>query len=113
MNDKKFYLNNICNETEQHTYKNETRDMFRKIKEYNFSPRYSTIRTGHLTNKIQMTDHWKCYCKKLMKYNTTSGNQLELELRKVTTALKKLKPHRSPRVDSVVAEILQVAGYAN
>lgn len=120
-NDKNKYLNDICDEIEQYSHKNDTRDMFTKIKQItrSFTPKHTAIRAEDdtlLTEKTQIKNRWKTYCETLMKANDDLGNQIQLEreppiLREeVTAPIKKLKAHKLPGADKIVSEMLTAIG---
>lgn len=123
--DKNKYLNDICLEIEQHTHKNETRDMFKKIKQItrSFTPKHTAIRSEDgalLTDKSQIKERWKNYCKQLMADNSVRDNRpqtIEFAEREpsvlreeVTAAVRKLKTNKSPGEDNIVSEMITALG---
>lgn len=120
--DKNQYINEVCQEIEQHQYKYETRDMFKKIKQLTrkFTPKYNGIKTedGQLLTKDEdILGRWKTYCEQLMaREGTPEDHQLpnemneeqepEILIGEVEAAMKRLKCYKSPGIDDVTAEMI-------
>lgn len=102
--DKNDFISAVCDEIQSHTEKNETRDLFRKVKllSREFKMRAMTIKNseGELkTDPQEVAEAWKQYCEKLYQAeegsvgNDETGQEVQpLEYKQEPKILKNNRP---------------------
>jgi hypothetical protein len=122
--DKNNFINNICKEIQEHADRNETKDLFRKLKQINkkFKSRTWIIndKAGNsITDIEQIIIRWSEYCKEL--YNDegtgrtlnvasaaiTDNQEPEILKEEVIYAIRKLREGKASGYDGISAEMLK------
>ncbi|CAH2209121.1 jg23522, partial [Pararge aegeria aegeria] len=119
--DKTNQINKICAELERHSVKNETKDLFQKVKDLTRTRtvKISAVRDEGgvlVTETKQVLERWKQYCSALYEHDfaderTQDWNSEDLEpdiLRsEVELAMSSLKIGKSPGNDAIPAELIK------
>ena len=125
--DKEKFLSNICQEIESHSHRNETKDLFQKVKllAREFKPRNYAIESEHGTvvgDTEAILNVWQKYCTELFKeqndldeedktYNTNEVvHEPDIMQAEVEEAIAHLKKDKSPGCDNISGELLQNLG---
>ena len=121
--DKNTHLNHLCNELEDHSAKNNSRYLFRGVKDLTrkTKAKLATIKDENgkvLTEENEIKDRWKRYCEKLYaSQEETSVDQADFSyddeeepdilLSEVKNAIRKLKNNKAPGIDDIPGELLK------
>jgi len=124
--DKNNYIKKICTEIEEHQNSNDTRDLYRKIRELTrkFNPRTSAIEDKNdkiLWQNKDILERWRQYCEELYKEETVAVNEEQavgvtnereppILRSEVEEAITHLKPNKAPGLDEVSAEKIKLLG---
>lgn len=122
--DKENYISNICQEIEAHGHRNETKDLFKKVKllAREFKPHSYAIEDEHgtvVSDMESVLEVWQKYCTTLFKeqslitdedYRTPNINEMEREpdilQAEVEEAIDHLKKQKAPGCDYITGELL-------
>lgn len=124
--DKNNYVKKICSEIEEHQNSNQTRDLYKKVRELTrkFKPRTTAIEDENgevLWNNEDILQRWKQYCEELYKEEVDVVNEVQVphiinELEpnilksEVEEAITHLKLNKTPGTDGVSAEMIKLIG---
>ncbi|XP_071580973.1 uncharacterized protein [Temnothorax nylanderi] len=124
--DKNEYIKEICREIEEHQNSNDTRDLYRKVRELTrkLTPRTAAIEDKSdkiLWESNDIVERWRQYCEELYKEDTVAENgeqaikmtnEREPPILKseVEEAITHLKPNKAPGLDEVSAEKIKLLG---
>uniref|UniRef100_A0A2A4K4Y0 Uncharacterized protein n=1 Tax=Heliothis virescens TaxID=7102 RepID=A0A2A4K4Y0_HELVI len=92
-NDYNTHINNMCCELEEHAKKNETRDLFRKVRDLTGTRKVKTCviedEEGHLLTDVeQVLDRWKRYCKRRKKIRLLAQTTHDIKIAQTCTTQK-------------------------
>ena len=123
--DKKQNIIKQCEEIENNSKQNATRDLYRAVKNITrrFNPRLEVVKDDSnnvLTDGSDVLNRWKEYCEKLYEHpNRDSECPIEINsmtyeppplFAEVEKALYSLKNNKSPGYDDIPAELLKIPG---
>lgn len=124
--DKNDHINKMCQELEDHSQSNNSRNLFRSVRDLTrkTTARLAVIKDEDgkiLTESEEIKDRWKRYCEGLYASqeedvvvdNATEEDPSEEEpdilLSEVTNAIHHLKNNKSPGPDDIPAELIKYA----
>ena len=123
--DKEQNIIKQCEEIENNSKQNATRDLYRAVKNITrrFNPRLEVVKDDSnnvLTDGSDVLNRWKEYCEKLYEHpNRDSECPIEINsmtyeppplFAEVEKALYSLKNNKSPGYDDIPAELLKIPG---
>ncbi len=126
--DREAYLNQTCDEIQEHADRNETSTVFKKIRQItrDFKPRTREIKRDDGTivwDSQGILDSWKEYCERLYQdegagepgdpvptIEVTGEDEPEILLDEVREAVKALRKRKAPGCDGIEAEVWQALG---
>jgi hypothetical protein len=120
--DKNRYIEGICEEVEAHAYRNESRDLFQKVRMLTkeFKPQSWVVegRDGALLTDVDdVLERWKDYCMELYQCDDTEqwiedneNPEPDILRSEVEEAIRYLKTNKSPGIDNIPAELIKMLG---
>lgn len=124
--DKNNYVKKICSEIEEHQNSNQTRDLYKKVRELTrkFKPKTTAIEDENgevLWNNEDILQRWKQYCEEPYKDEVDVVNEVQVphiinELEpnilksEVEEAITHLKLNKTAGTDGVSAEMIKLIG---
>ena len=123
--DKNDHIKKLCQELEDHSQSNSSRNLFRSVKDLTgkSTARLAVIKDEDgkiLTESEEIKDRWKRYCEELYASQETDGvpdntdedsceDEPDILLSEVTNAIQHLKNNKSPGPDEIPAELIKYA----
>ena len=119
--DKNSHINKLCSELEDHSVQNNSRDLFRGIKNLTnkTTAKLAVIKDENgkvLTEGADIKERWKNYCKGLYACQEVTGIQADVECNEeepailrseVKNAIQKLKTNKAPGIDDIPGELFK------
>ena len=118
--DKNDHLNQLCKEIEHHSSQNNSRNLFKGVKELTDKgiTRLAVIKDENgtiLTESKEIKERWKSYCEGLFASKETDPSvhidtfeeEPDILLSEVKNAIQKMKSNKTPGVDEIPAELLK------
>lgn len=124
--DKNNHIREICREIEEHRFTNDTRDLYKKVRELTrkFKPKIITIEDKDgkvIWEEQKILERWKQYCEELYSEKRDQTNEVQMDdmqhekepdvlLSEIKEAIRDLKTNKAPGADGITAEVIKELG---
>ena len=119
--DKNSHLTKLCSELEDHSTQNNSRGLFRGVKDLTSTSivKLAVVKDENgkvLTEGPEIKERWKNYCKGLYASQEAIGVEIPIQcneeepdilLSEVKNAIQKLKNNKAPGIDDIPGELLK------